>query len=396
MSEKYEAQLRKVRAARIQLIGAHPFWGDLAFGLPIKWDDTLDPPTAATNGRDITFHPEFVNQLPMDELIFVLAHEVMHPALMHVIRRGNRCPKRWNVACDIVVNELLVTSLVGKMPSFAIRDRHLYHQGGGKVETIYDLLPNDPNKYGAPGSGNASDNNNGKGPSKMASMDAMQDTPSDQAKDMAADWRNRLNQALHTAKAAGKSTGALEAFVEHLTVPKVSWREQLRNFVMTTRGEERTWSKRNRRYASTDIMLPGKYGERAGTWVVAPDCSGSTSDNMIAQVGAEVRSIQEELRPEKIHVICWDTQVKKHEEFEPDDPIVVKAYGRGGTDPRCLFEFIAKQGIEPDGVIVPTDLYFGGPAQFGPEPPYPVIWCVMESRLREAPWGKVLPVDLEN
>lgn len=383
MADKYKKEMDRIRTARIKLLGAHPFFGDLAFSMPIQFDDTLDPPTAATDGERVIFHPKFVEAMPIDELVFVLAHEVMHPALLHILRRGSRCPKRWNYACDVIVNQLLKESNVGTQPKWVIYKPDLYRAGEGKVERVYDLLP-DTEEYDKPGSGPSG----GHG-----SMDAVLDADPSRSEELAADMRNKLQQALQSAKQAGNVPGGLEAFVDQMTNPKVTWQQHLRNFVMTTRGKERTWSKPNRRYASAGIFMPGAYGETMGEIVFAIDCSGSTSDEMVSQCGAEVNSIKEELRPEKVHVIYFDSEVKRHEEFEPDDDMVVKAYGRGGTAFSPIFKFIEDNGINPESVIVATDLEC---SDYGPEPPYPVMWCVMDSPYFEhcnAPWGQVLKVD---
>ena len=386
MADKYQEQMKKVRRARIELLAKHPFFGDLAFNLPIEWNENLNPPTAATDGERIIFHPAFVDVMPPKELVFVLAHEVMHPALLHILRRGTRCPKRWNVACDVVVNHLLVESGIGSMPSMCVFKPDLYHAGKGKVEKIYELLPDDQ-EYGEPGSGAA-----GNG-----SMDAVIDADPNKKEQIAADYRVKLQQALQTARAAGKVPGGLEALVEQMTTPKVPWQQHLRNFVMTTRGTERTWAKRNRRYAATNLNLPGNYGERMGELAFLIDCSGSTSDWMIGQCGAEISSIQEEMRPEKTHVLYFDTHVKRHEEYEPDDPMTVKAYGRGGTCFRTSFEYMNKHGIMPEACIVATDL---GCSDYGPEPPFPVLWCVLEKnnygwKPPMPPWGQVLEIEKE-
>jgi predicted metal-dependent peptidase len=50
----------------------------------------------------------FVETLNTAELAGVLAHEVMHPALQHHTRRGDRDRKRWNMACDDAINPLLL------------------------------------------------------------------------------------------------------------------------------------------------------------------------------------------------------------------------------------------------------------------------------------------------
>lgn len=64
-------------------------------------------PTAATNGKVIYFGETFLQSLSVKDTVFVLLHELMHILLKHVGRKGYRDHKRYNVACDIIVNDLL-------------------------------------------------------------------------------------------------------------------------------------------------------------------------------------------------------------------------------------------------------------------------------------------------
>ena len=64
--------------------------------------------TMATDGVSLYFNPQFVETLSAAEIAGTLAHEVMHPALQHHIRRGGRNPRRWNMACDYAINPMLV------------------------------------------------------------------------------------------------------------------------------------------------------------------------------------------------------------------------------------------------------------------------------------------------
>jgi len=67
-------------------------------------------PTMATDGRRIVYDPAFVNSLQPAELEAVLAHEVLHCALGHHCRRGQRDPRLWNEAADLAINPLLVAN----------------------------------------------------------------------------------------------------------------------------------------------------------------------------------------------------------------------------------------------------------------------------------------------
>jgi predicted metal-dependent peptidase len=64
-------------------------------------------------------------------------HEVLHAALLRVLRRGVRDAQLWNIAADIVVNGIVHQQGCFELPPGGIRDRQLEHL---RVEEIYELL----------------------------------------------------------------------------------------------------------------------------------------------------------------------------------------------------------------------------------------------------------------
>src|SRR5215472_18639611 len=96
----------RIQKARTALLLDHPFFGSLLFRL--KGRSSCSIVTMATDGVSLFYNPEFVERLNAAELAGVLAHEVMHPALQHHTRRGDRNQKRWNIACDYAINPLLL------------------------------------------------------------------------------------------------------------------------------------------------------------------------------------------------------------------------------------------------------------------------------------------------
>jgi predicted metal-dependent peptidase len=92
--------------ARTTLIIDSPFFGTLAMKLKMKIDPSCD--TAWTDGTHIGYNPWFIQSLTKRERIGLVAHEVMHCALLHHTRRGHRNPRMWNIACDYVINSLLI------------------------------------------------------------------------------------------------------------------------------------------------------------------------------------------------------------------------------------------------------------------------------------------------
>jgi hypothetical protein len=87
----------------------HPFYAAVSSELDIRFSPLI--PTAATDGTMIVFHPLFFEEMPMDERLFVMMHEIEHVASMHAIRYqraeedGNQMNRKlWNISCDYAIN----------------------------------------------------------------------------------------------------------------------------------------------------------------------------------------------------------------------------------------------------------------------------------------------------
>jgi len=110
--------------ARTTLIIDSPFFGTLAMKLKMKIDPTCG--TAWTNGTHIGYNPWFIQKLTKRERVGLVAHEVMHCALLHHTRREHRDPKLWNIACDYVINSLLIREGFS-LPKCGLLDRDWYY-----------------------------------------------------------------------------------------------------------------------------------------------------------------------------------------------------------------------------------------------------------------------------
>src|SRR6185437_15706846 len=96
---------RKLTRARTQILLNQPFFGTLCLRLKLTPGDF---PTMATDGSRIVYDSAFVNTLQPAELEAVLAHEVLHCALGHHCRRGERDLQLWNEAADLAINPILI------------------------------------------------------------------------------------------------------------------------------------------------------------------------------------------------------------------------------------------------------------------------------------------------
>lgn len=134
----------RIQKARTTLLLDHPFFGTLLFRLGAKSSRMVE--TMATDGISLFYNPEFVETLNAAELAGVLAHEVMHPALQHHTRRGDRNHARWNMACDYAINPMLLDAGLMLPKDVLIDDRFR----GMSAERIYNLIEEEKNQEDSP------------------------------------------------------------------------------------------------------------------------------------------------------------------------------------------------------------------------------------------------------
>jgi hypothetical protein len=132
----------RIQKARTTLLLDHPFFGTLLFRLGGKASRSVA--TMATDGVSLFYNPEFVDSLNAAELAGVLAHEVMHPALQHHTRRGDRDQARWNMACDYAINPMLFDAGL-TLPKDVLLDERFR---GMSAERIYNLIEEDEKQGG--------------------------------------------------------------------------------------------------------------------------------------------------------------------------------------------------------------------------------------------------------
>ena len=395
----------RIKKARTTLLLDHPFFGTLLFRLGGKPSSSIA--TMATDGISLFYNPAFVETLNAAELAGVLAHEVMHPALQHHTRRGDRSPSRWNMACDYAINPILLDAGL-KLPKDVLIDNRFR---GMSAERIYNLIEEDENQQGSSGQPD-SQLGTGSGGSENGSLqnDAGSEEPSapstpggvgqvldapepgtgdgPSAEEQVRDWQIAVEQAETIAKVAGKLPGVAVRAVEDSQAAKVDWRELLRRAWSDTIPADYSWTRPNRRHVWAGLYLPGITLEGVGEIVIAVDCSGSVSSRQLGLFEAEIRSILAGQRPRLVHVLYFDAAVQKVETYQAGQPVSLSPVGGGGTDFCPCFDWLQDQGVVPQTLVFLTDLCGRFPSEV---PPYPVIWASTESR--RAPFGEVVPME---
>ncbi len=395
----------RIQKARTTLLLDHPFFGTLLFRLGGKASRSVA--TMATDGVSLFYNPEFVDTLNAAELAGVLAHEVMHPALQHHTRRGDRDHTRWNVACDYAINPILLDAGL-TLPKDVLIDNRFR---GMSAERIYNLIEEDEEHDGSsgqrdsqPGTGSGSPDNDSPQkddgsavpsvPSTPGGVGQVLDAPAPEEGDstsiaeQAREWQIAVEQAETVAKVAGKLPGGAVRALEAAQAAKVDWRELLRRAWSDTIPADYSWTRPNRRHVWAGLYLPGITSEGVGEIAIAVDCSGSVNSRQLGLFEAEVRSILAGQRPRLVHVLYFDVAVQRVEMYEAGQPVSLSPVGGGGTDFRSCFDWLYERGVFPQTLVFLTDLCGTFPSG---APPYPVIWASTEAR--RAPFGEVVPME---
>ncbi len=349
--------------AKIQLMRKPDsvFFTTLCFSFKHTFDNTIK--TACTNGKWIKYSPVFFMGLNAEERVFLVLHEVLHCAYLHMTRRGDRDPRKWNMAADFVINVQLVKRGY-KMPKCGLLN-HAYD--GLSVEQVYDLLPENPKQE--------------------VNMDLVEEPGPNAVND--ADIQDILVRASMQSKMAGDKPGTIpediEIFLNGLLHPKLPWNRILQKYLQAFNKADYSYRKPNRRFFPK-YHMPTLYSESLLEIAIAVDASGSVSDNDFKQFVSETHSILRMMSPEKITLIHFDTEIKEVNTIRNVHELTkVKFTGRGGTRIDPVLDW-AKQN-KPQLLIVFTD----GEFRFNHSPiPKNTLWLIHNNLSFTAPAGKVI------
>lgn len=399
-----------VKRARTQLIIHRPFFGQVALMLEVVESEHF--PTLATDGRRLYYNPEFVKALSPQRMEVAICHEILHAALAHSARFGNRDAGLWKIATDLAINPILKDC--GFDVSWLLYEKRFH---GLDADTIYYKIREEADKQrsscgdqgqGAQGNqqGNGSSGNEegGDGPNGFASASGNEACgglcsgagDEREARQLEQETKQMLARASTVAKLQGNLPGSLERLIDGLMKPKVNWREKLRHFMERAARNDYSWTRPNRRHFPRGFYLPTLHNMEMGTLVVAIDTSASIRDDELNSFLSELSAIMEQVAPECIHVVYCDAAVQKVDEYTADDlPLKASPAGGGGTDFRPPFRWVEDNGIDPQCLVYLTDMACN---RYPDEPEYPVLWVSSvgrESAFGEPPFGELVSLTEE-
>lgn len=377
-----------VKKAKVQLTINHPFFAQIVLHRRIEISDKVSRAYITQRGR-IVVGTRFAAGMKVQQMVFLLAHEAMHYAMLHLLRRKHRDMSKWNVACDAVINDLLEAAKVGEFIEDGVK------MPGSKDKTsekVYDELPDGPKGGKGKGKSNAGGKQYqpGEGNDDLSEEDGLTES---ETREVEEQIRQEVAQAATAAKQQGTMPAGVDRWVDDIINPKTPWQLLLERYMTSFVKADYSWRRPNRRLLTQGLYLPSADKvPQMGEVVLVVDTSGSIAPELPHFLG-HINAIMVQCRPERVYVMHSDAEVHKVDEFELADlPIKIKDFkGGGGTDFRPAFRMVEKMGIEPEVLIYFTDMY----GSFPDKPaPYNTVWLSTTKGMK-APWGDVVFYDCE-
>lgn len=426
---------RQLQESRFRL---HHMYEELAKPLyEMVFVATKDVWRISTNGTCIYFNPEWLKKLNDVELDFILSHELMHIRLGHIERPAYYLGDRYHLAADIVAN--------GKLSTYGWNYEKIPHIGKIRCETFFPVVhgseiesveavkyvPIDPSvlepakrRQFMIDSDLWWDRKEDRGETGIIILGPMDQDPDDleysgpgfgktflYKKEEFPDQNDRgvdtnesdemenpvsIRQTIQLLrketqeKKNGMQGESMERNWEDTPIKCLDWKSLLNHFVQEEVNDY-SFTPPDRRIQDSDFFLPdyNVYQETVRDVYFMVDTSGSISDEMLFTAYAEIKQALEQFNGALQGVVgFFDTRVYRTVSFERIEDIGnMKPCGGGGTDYRCIFDFLHTVNTwnPPTSIVIITD----GEGVFPDEAVannIPVLWLLTEDTT--APWGK--------
>lgn len=395
---------RIVRGMRMVTVPL-PHLSGLAAAVRIALDDSVPTMGIFASGR-LVANRAFTARLSDRDLVFVLAHELLHLALRTHDRAVGSGRLEFNYAHDYIINDTLRHALgltqipAGGLDMPGAREksaeeivldmrRHASTTPSrtqvweGSVATLDKVLGA---ARQAP-SGSGGDVLDAETERTMFPEDAKEQEARARAmRDLAARGM-AMAKALGAVKGRGIDPGNTAQQVRALRgIYRTPWQIALQRWLEGVSPGERTFMRASRRGAErTDIVMPGRH-RYAMMLNVVLDTSASMGDDIPSALGA-IADFCEATGIDEIRVIQCDTTVTSDEVLAPGELAEYEVKGYGGSD---LTPALLALGEDPrvTAAIVITD----GDIAYPPDPvPFAVLWAVPGTSTTFAPsYGRVI------
>lgn len=360
----------------------------------------------------LLYAPGFVLEIPLDQLVGVLLHEVHHILFGHILIDPADRPDSWalTVAEEVTANEFIVEPLPGQpirlelfpdlppMESTERRYRRLRRIAKKRRLPIsFQQEPGAPaqSSGGAgigPDGGETGCREQERVPGVMDDHSVWQEAHENREQAAAAvravihdaiieAGLENVPEYLHEALSAlgvGQLPGDGESKLGGHGSGQLDWIRVLRRYVGQHVVVQPDFTRPPRRFPELVGIVPGRRRRGARPSIMAAiDTSGSITDELLELINAELARLAGAYQ---VMVVECDARIQRVYPYRP----IRSVHGRGGTDLRPPFEPAFLRKHRPDVLIFFTD--GDGPAPAKP-PRMPVLWCLTGHGSRPASWG---------
>jgi predicted metal-dependent peptidase len=382
-----------------------PHLAGLAAAVRVEIDARVPTMGVFASGR-LLANPDFTTRLSADDLVFVLAHELLHLALRTHDRARGSAALEFNYAHDYIINDMLRHALgtatipAGGLDMQGAREKsaeeivlEMRRSGQfmssrtqvweGSVATVGQVL----------GAGRqAPDGTMGDALDARRERELFPDDIADQAERARAvrDLASRgmaLARAMGALRGRGDGSGGLHKTVAAQRGPsRTPWHVALQAWFEGAAPGERTFTRASRRGSGEgDVVLPGR---KRHSWLLnlVLDTSASMSDEIPLALGA-IAEFCDMAGVDEIRVVQCDTVVTSDETLSPSALAAYEINGYGGSDLTPALAALAEDA-RVAAVVVVTD----GDIAYPAEPmPYAVLWALPKpSSTFQPPYGRVV------
>ena len=384
----------------------------------VSIDERVPTVGVFASGRMVA-NPAFVARLKDNELVFVLAHEMLHLALRTHDRARGADRVQFNYAHDYIINDMLRAELgfqtipAGGLDMPGAREKSAeqimleMRKNAAQMESKTRVFDGESTTLGRlfqPGHGDQKGSANADEAGDVLGDALEKQLFPNEAGQQAAQaeaMKALAAKALSLAKAMGAMKG-MRGFGgggETQTVTalrglyRTPWEVALQRWLESVAPGERTFTRPSRRgEACTDGVLPGR---RREGWLlnIVLDTSGSMSDEIPRALGA-IADFCDAVGVDQVRLVQCDTAVTADDSVDPVQLENFAVTGYGGSDLSSAMEQLAGDAAVRSAIVI-TDGEIDYPHV---APPYSVLWVLpQDPQNRNAPfdppYGRIVRMD---
>ena len=320
---------------------------------------------------------EFIEEITSgnntEQLEGVITHELLHLALLHLTREGERDKEGFNCATDLVINTLLRSNNFSLPKGALMPDYDNKINAGGKIikdidkktaEQVYDEFPKIKMKGNTYVLASGKDKGKELGKSFDEHMKAKgkdgKSLSTKERKEAEKNWLEKVSEAINVAHMKGDVPIGLELLVGELHREKIDWKSLLQKYILNQLPYDYTYARCSKKSVSVGEYLPAELKEKIDV-VVCIDVSGSIGkkelNDFLSEILGMARAYQERI---DMRILTHETEINNDYEITNGNIEKIKKLeisGGGGTSHIQPFEFIRDNVRDCKCVIFLSDGY---------------------------------------